>query len=120
MTDPERDRPIPLTLEELCALVIVKESPETQEVIRLTDLPMVLGSVSAADVQLDGPDIAPEHAIIERVNGDMMIRNVSPSGKTFCNEEQLVGNSPRKLQHGDEIRLGDSCVLRFGVIRLDD
>lgn len=55
------------------------------------------------------PAVSRLHAVIERYQGGWCIRDLGSSNGTFLNGERVVGE--RRLQGGDEIRVGASRLL---------
>ena len=77
------------------------------------DKPMfIIGRRTAADLQLVSADISREHAEIERVGLQYLLRDRGSRYGTFVNGEQVT---ERPLEHGDRIRLGrtDGIELVF-------
>jgi len=72
----------------------------------------IIGRRTAADLQLVNADISREHAEIERVGMQYLLRDRGSRYGTFVNGEQVT---ERSLEHGDRIRLGrtDGIELVF-------
>jgi chromosome segregation ATPase len=63
-----------------------------------------LGRDDENAIQLEGDSISRHHAVLERVNGEYVLRDLHSCNGTFLND-QLVQEAP--LKPGDRLRLGD-------------
>lgn len=81
--------------------------------IELTAADVTLGrEADAVDIVIDEPTVSRLHARIRRnAAGEYWLFDEGSAGGTFLNYEQL-GLAPRRLEHGDTIRLG-RVALRF-------
>ena len=66
---------------------------------------IVLGSSDSCDVQLDEAGVAPRHARICLVDGNLQLKDLDSGAGTLLNGEPVVSSL---LASGDEIRIG-SC-----------
>jgi sigma-B regulation protein RsbU (phosphoserine phosphatase) len=74
-----------------------------RRVVPLDKPVFIIGRRTAADLQLVDAGISREHAEIERVGLQYMLRDRGSRYGTFVNGEQVT---ERPLEHGDRIRLG--------------
>ena len=83
-----------------------------RRVVPLDKPVFIIGRRTAADLQLVNADISREHAEIERVGLQYLLRDRGSRYGTFVNGEQIT---ERPLEHGDRIRLGrtDGIELVF-------
>lgn len=65
---------------------------------------MVIGSDPASTIQIDSLAVQPQHAQIDTVNADSVIRDLGTEEGTFLNSAKLEGLKP--LKDGDVIRVG--------------
>ena len=85
-----------------------------------TDQPITLGRQDSArgfypdiDLSTDGgveAGVSRRHAVIKLRDGECYLEDLSSANGTFVNKEQLAANTPRLLQHGDELRLGNILI----------
>jgi DNA-binding winged helix-turn-helix (wHTH) protein len=82
-----------------------------QERFPLGEGPNILGREESAAVTLDAPGISRRHARIDVRAREATLADLASKNGTFVGGERLIG--PRRLQEGDEIRLGLRCTLLF-------
>ncbi len=82
-----------------------------QERFLLAEGPNILGREVSAAVTLDAPGVSRRHARIDVREREATLADLDSKNGTFVGGKRLVG--PRRLQEGDEIRLGLRCVLLF-------
>jgi hypothetical protein len=71
-----------------------------------------IGRHSTNDIQLAGDEtLSRQHAKILEQNGHFRLYDLGAANGTFVNGQRL--REPRILDHGDEIRFGDSTTLNF-------
>ena len=70
----------------------------------LVEPKVALGRDDENAIQLEEPSISRRHAVLERMNGEYVLRDLHSSNGTFLNDE-LVQEAP--LKPGDRLRLGD-------------
>ena len=71
-----------------------------------------IGSSEDNDIELtDDPEVSSSHAVVEAA-GDRQfnVRDRGSLNGTYVNET-LIGNDPRRLSHGDRLRLGQTAVF---------
>jgi len=83
-----------------------------RRVVPLDKPVFIIGRRTAADLQLVNADVSREHAEIERVGRQYLLRDRGSRYGTFVNGEQVTEHP---LEHGDRIRLGrtDGIELVF-------
>jgi serine phosphatase RsbU (regulator of sigma subunit) len=74
-----------------------------RRVVTLDKPVFIIGRRTAADLQLVNADISREHAEIERVGAQYLLRDRGSRYGTYVNGEQIT---EKPLEHGDRIRLG--------------
>ena len=72
-------------------------------VCRLDRESLVLGSGPQCHLRLSGEGLAERHCVIVRAGKDYLVRNLSPSGATFVNDQKV---KERLLKDRDVIRIG--------------
>jgi hypothetical protein len=71
-----------------------------------------LGRTSANDIQLTGDEtVSRQHAKITEANGHYRLYDLGSANGTFVNGHRV--REPMMLEHGDDVRLGDSLTLKF-------
>jgi pSer/pThr/pTyr-binding forkhead associated (FHA) protein len=68
-----------------------------------------IGRKETCDICLHDPNVSREHALIEKVAGKLIIRDIGSKNGTFLNDEKLQEDL---LENGDIISLG-TTVMRF-------
>jgi pSer/pThr/pTyr-binding forkhead associated (FHA) protein len=69
-----------------------------------------IGRAAEADVSFtDDSSLSRLHCALERYPGGWVLRDLGSTNGTLLNGERLVGE--RRLQHGDEIRIGSHALL---------
>lgn len=75
----------------------------------LTGERVTVGKGPGNDVVLDDPRVSRLHASLERFAEGWCVNDLGSSNGTFVNGERTWG--PRRLRHGDEIRVGQTRLL---------
>ncbi len=70
---------------------------------------LVLGSSDGAGLRLELEAVEPEHAELERVGGQVVIRDRRSRAGTYVNDRRI---DELELEHGDRVQLG-RALLRF-------
>ena len=77
------------------------------------DRPLTIGRREATvtvNLALEDGRVSRRHAVIKLRDGECYLEDLSSANGTFVNKEQLAANTPRLLQHGDELRLGNILI----------
>jgi two-component system cell cycle response regulator len=110
-----------LTLKNVIDSVAPEQRERTPAFVCLTGLGM--GRVYRLDgdhieigrevegLRLDDECVSRRHAVVDRVDGYLELRDLGSTNGTICNGQKLMG--PVMLREGDRIRLGRGVVLRF-------
>ncbi len=91
--------------------LIMQTGPLPDEIYELTQPKTVIGRAPSVDIVLTFAAVSGRHAVISREGNQCFIEDLNSSNGTFINGQRLHGN--QKLNHGDEIRLGQSIRLQF-------
>lgn len=85
-----------------------------------TNQPIVIGRQDAKgtfypdiDLSTDGgleAGVSRRHATILIENGNYLIEDLNSSNGTFVNRQRVVAGNRQRLQHGDEVRLGNILI----------
>src|SRR5262245_57287313 len=90
--------------------LVVHSGPRKGQTILLTDREMVVGRESSAGVCFADLSVSRYHCRIRQEAGHFQIEDLESLNGTFVNG---IPVSLRLLEHGDEIRFGDSCASFF-------
>ena len=74
--------------------------------IALRGFPVVLGRDSSLEYQIDGATISRRHAMIEIVDGELVISDMNSRNGTFINRTKISDLAP--IHHGDTLHLGNT------------
>lgn len=69
---------------------------------------MVIGSDPSCTIQIDSLAVQPEHAKVETVNTDSVVRDLDTDEGTFIGQTKIEGLQP--LKDGDVIRIGKHTI----------
>lgn len=98
--------------------LVVKQGPNSGEEYPLDKLPAVIGRQPGADIMIDDKRISRQHARLTERNGQLQIEDLGSSNGTFVNGERIA--SPRILQDGDQIGLGQFLRFRLHLAPVSD
>lgn len=73
----------------------------------------VIGRDDGVDIVISTPAVSRRHARVMLEGDGYIIEDLGSSNGTFVNGDRLIGR--RKLQHGDEVRLGQAITLRYST-----
>jgi pSer/pThr/pTyr-binding forkhead associated (FHA) protein len=91
-------------------LVEKKKNSETKNhELTEADLPVILGRNKSCDLVFDNHYVSGEHAEINKVEGQIMIRDLGSTNKTYLNNKK-IGEDWHPLEHDDSITLGVKVV----------
>ncbi len=91
--------------------LIVRTGPSPGVVFELTKEVTMLGRDVTNDVPLGDAEISRQHARLTRTPGGMVLEDLGSTNGTFVNGDRL--SSPRVLQRGDMVGLGENVTLTF-------
>jgi adenylate cyclase len=78
----------------------------------LAPVKTTLGRHPANTIRLTDREVSKEHAVIERMGGAFVLRDLDSSNGTFVNGRRV---RELRLKEGDEIALGNNCRLAFHI-----
>ena len=84
---------------------LVFHRPGGEHRFELTGSAVTIGRGADCELQLADDRISTRHCRISAHGGDWMIEDLKSTNRTFVNGEPL-GDLPRRLRHGDMVRLG--------------
>ena len=90
------------------SLLRVKEGPARNTEFRLRNDPVQIGRALSCQLRIAGERISRQHAKIEPADGGFVLTDLKSSNGTFVNGERVEN---RKLEHGDEITIGNVTFL---------
>jgi hypothetical protein len=91
--------------------LIVRTGPNPGTVFDLTKEVTMLGRDVTNDIPLGDAEISRQHSRLTRTPGGMVLEDLGSTNGTFVNGERLT--SPRVLQSGDLLGLGENVTLTF-------
>src|SRR5262245_2641311 len=68
-----------------------------------------IGSGPHNDIPIIDPEVSPTHALLAFHGDSYFLLDEGGEGGTFVNEERVI--TPRKLAHGDRIKMGKSEII---------
>lgn len=83
------------------------DAPPLEE--RVFDSDFTIGSDPAASVVLRGPQVAAEHVVVIREDGQMLLFNHGDG--TLLNDSALIYKARAHLAHGDRLRIGEYLIV---------
>lgn len=89
----------------------VRTGPNPGTVFELTKEVTMLGRDVTNDIPLGDAEISRQHSRLTRTPGGMVLEDLGSTNGTFVNGDRL--SSPRVLQRGDMIGLGEIVTLIF-------
>lgn len=91
--------------------LIVRTGPNPGTVFDLTKEVTMLGRDVTNDIPLGDAEISRQHSRLTRTPGGMVLEDLGSTNGTFVNGDRLT--SPRVLQPGDLVGLGENVTLTF-------
>ena len=91
------------------ATLLVRGSPNNGVIIKLTGRPITLDRRQDNDVLIDETTVSRRHSFILDTPGGFVLRDLNTTNGTFINRNR-IGQNERLLEHGDQIKLGESEV----------
>jgi hypothetical protein len=91
--------------------LIVRTGPNAGTVIDLTKEVSMMGRDVTNEVTIGDAEVSRQHARLTRTPGGFVLEDLGSTNGTFVNGERLV--SPRVLNSGDLIGLGENVTLTF-------
>jgi pSer/pThr/pTyr-binding forkhead associated (FHA) protein len=85
---------------------------DTTKVVELVGRTMTIGRGAECEVQIADERISTRHCCLTGHEGVWAIQDLRSTNRTFVNGE-LVGEQPRRLRHGDVVRLGATDAVLF-------
>ena len=98
-------------MNDVPARLIVKRGPDPEQEYTLTLAEITIGRSSTNVISIPDPEVSRRHACIRYEGKGYTIEDWTSTNGTFINGRQL--NSIVALNDGDEIRLGETIILRF-------
>jgi ABC-type multidrug transport system ATPase subunit len=94
------------------ARLILKEgsSPAGNEFV-ITQLPLIIGRIGAADYEIDDRRVSRKHAQISRQGNQLFVEDLGSRNGTYVNGRQIT--AAVELRNGDLLELGNSALLKF-------
>jgi pSer/pThr/pTyr-binding forkhead associated (FHA) protein len=84
---------------------LVFHRPGGEHRFELTGSTVTIGRGADCELQLADDRISSRHCRISTQGGNWMIEDLKSTNRTFVNDDPL-GDTPRRLRHGDTVRLG--------------
>jgi ABC-type multidrug transport system ATPase subunit len=82
---------------------------------------VTIGRSPQCDIALAHPAVSREHARVVATRGELRVVDVGSSNGTFVNGERVAPGSPRRVENGDEIRVGPvKLVVADGTLEQTD
>ena len=103
--------------QEANCKLILQEGPSPGDEFELTGSDIVIGRAPSVDFVISQSSVSGRHALVSRQMGQYTIEDLNSTNGTFLNGQRVMGHQP--LNDGDEIRLGQSVVLRFSAPAVD-
>lgn len=91
--------------------LVVRTGPNPGTVFDLTKEVTMLGRDVTNDIPLGDAEISRQHSRLTRTPGGMVLEDLGSTNGTFVNGDRL--SSPRVLQPGDIVGLGENVTLLF-------
>lgn len=76
--------------------------------IAIRRLPMTVGRCQSSDLRINDRWVSRQHCQLCQVGGTLTVRDLGSTHGTFVNGNQIA---EARVQPGDEIRVGLSCLL---------
>ncbi len=98
--------------------LIVRTGPNPGMVFELSKEVTLLGRDVTNDIVLGDAEVSRQHARIEHTPGGHVLEDLGSTNGSFVNGERLM--SPRVLNSGDLIGLGENVTLTFEAVSPDE
>jgi len=98
-------------MNDVPARLIIKRGPNPEQEYSLTSVEVTIGRSSTNVVAIADPEVSRRHACIRWDDGSYTIEDWASTNGTFVNDRRI--SDPTALYNGDEIRLGETILLRF-------
>jgi pSer/pThr/pTyr-binding forkhead associated (FHA) protein len=85
---------------------------DTTRVVELAGRTLTIGRGAECEVQIADERVSTRHCCLSGHDGVWAIQDLKSTNRTFVNGE-LVGEQPRRLRHGDLVRLGAQDAVLF-------
>jgi hypothetical protein len=95
----------------ISARLVISGIDVAQKEYALSTQPVVIGRENANDLTLKDPAVSRKHARITYQGGRYYIEDLGSTNGTFLNDQPVRVQSP--IDHGDVIRLGESILLTY-------
>jgi predicted component of type VI protein secretion system len=95
----------------ISARLVISGIDVAQKEYALSTQPVVIGRENANDLTLKDPEVSRKHARITYQGGRYYIEDLGSTNGTFLNDQPVRVQSP--IDHGDVIRLGESILLTY-------
>jgi hypothetical protein len=91
------------------ATLLALNGPSKGQEILVTQSAMTIGGEEDADMTIAGyTQVAPQHAVIRRQKGDIILQDKNSKAGTFVNDKKITQTI---VENGDVIRIGDAQFL---------
>lgn len=74
----------------------------------------------AVNLPIGVPTVSGAHAMIDLVDGKVMVTDLTSTNGTFIDGEELLPGVPTQLLVGGEVIFGDEFLARFELVELND
>jgi formylglycine-generating enzyme required for sulfatase activity len=91
--------------------LILQEDPLPGDIFELTAAEVLVGRAPTVDFVIPTPSVSGRHALFSREKGKYAVEDLNSTNGTFLNGRRLTKRE--FLKSGDQIRLGQSIILRF-------
>ncbi len=103
--------------QEANCKLILQEDPLPGDIFELTTAEVVVGRAPTVDFVIPIASVSGRHALFTREKGQYAVEDLNSTNGTFLNGRRLTKRE--LLKSGDEIRLGQSIILRFEAPLVD-
>jgi len=97
--------------------LVVKAGAAAGRVFELNREVVIIGRSQQCDLVVEEPELSRQHARFVRQGGGYLLEDLGSTNGTFVNGVRLT--APRRLQPGDEIRLGPKTVMVYEPVVFD-
>jgi len=96
--------------------LVVRRGPNLNEMFRIDKDLVTLGRDPANDITIDDPEVSRFHLrLTRRTDSFYMVEDVGSTNGTFIQNRRM--EQPYALKPGTSMRLGDSVILTYEVVR---
>ncbi len=96
--------------------LVVRRGPQPNQIYELKQDSISLGRDIKNDIVINDPEVSRHHLQITRTPDGYTIEDMGSTNGTFMGGQRI--NSPRLLNHGDLIGLGETVTLQYERVRL--